>query len=137
MAKRARGTTTRPGQRAPLQRTVVRPGTIAPTAATPAAPRPSGLTTEEEARAAELEARIVADERAADDSRRRSDVRRKSGPVETAPMTRLPGGLAVRAAEEYAYVGRDVRRITTVGGSLIGLLVVLWILSHLLGLGPI
>ena len=41
------------------------------------------------------------------------------------------------AAEEYAYVGRDVRRITLIGGSLIILLVVLAILSHLSGAGPI
>ena len=52
---------------------------------------------------------------------------------QTAPRA----SLAISAAEEYAYVGRDVRRITLIGGSLIILLVVLAILSHLSGAGPI
>ena len=42
-------------------------------------------------------------------------------------------GLAVKAADEYAYVGRDVRRITLIGGSLIILLLVLWVITHLTG----
>ena len=38
--------------------------------------------------------------------------------------------LAVRASEEYGYVKRDIRRITMVGGFLIGILVVLEILVN-------
>jgi hypothetical protein len=38
--------------------------------------------------------------------------------------------LAVRAAEEYAYVRRDIRRITLVGGSLLLVLAVLEVLVN-------
>jgi hypothetical protein len=40
--------------------------------------------------------------------------------------------LAARAAEEYAYVVRDVRRILIVGGSLAAVLGVLFVLIDLL-----
>jgi hypothetical protein len=132
MAKRARGSR-RPGQRPPLQRTTARPAVETSTATT--ASRPPSLTDQEEARAAELEAQILVEERAADESRRRSTERRRGGsaPVEVAPR----GTLSMTAAEEYAYVGRDVRRITLIGGSLIILLVVLSLISHLSGVGPI
>jgi len=132
MAKRARGSH-HPGQRRPMSRTAPRP---APTTAPPATTtRPSDLTAEEEARAAELEAKIVAEERAAEDARRRSTDRRRSGPgpVDTMPRS----SLAVSAEQEYAYVGRDVRRIALIGGSLLILLIVLAIVSHLSGAGPI
>jgi len=131
MAKRARGSN-RPGQRRPIQRTAARPAAPAPIA--PATPRSSSLTPEEEARAAELEAKIVADERAAEDARKRTtDRRRSSAAPDLAPGPRTASSLAVRAAEDYAYVGRDVRRITLIGGSLIILLLVLWALTHLTG----
>lgn len=130
MAKRARGST-RPGQRRPIQRVAGRPSPVAPIVS--ATPRPASLTPEEEARAAQLEAAIVAEERAAEDNRRRTTERRRGPAVEVGTGTRSTSGLAVRAAEEYAYVGRDVRRITLIGGSLIVILLVLWVLSHLTG----
>ncbi len=133
MAKRVRGSSTRPGQRAPIQR---RPSTApAPVAAT-AAPRPASLTVEEERRAAELEAQIVAEERAADDARRRGTERARR-PASDETGARTTSSLAVRAAEEYAYVGRDVRRITLIGGTMILFLIVLAIITHLSGSGPI
>jgi hypothetical protein len=131
MAKRARGSR-RPGQRPPLQKSATRP--TAETSATTTAPRPTTLTPQEEARAAELEAQILAEEQAADDARRRSTERRR-GPAPADSASRTP--LAVAAAEEYAYVGRDVRRITLIGGSLILFLIVLSVVSHLSGAGPI
>ena len=130
MAKRVRGTTSRPGQRRPLQRTTPRP-------AKPSAPvsevvaRPSDeLTDAEEARAAELEAAIVAEERQAEESRR---IIRTTRATESAAPNRAQSSLATSAAEEYAYVARDVRRIAIVGGSLVAVLIVLWIASHALG----
>ena len=116
MAKRARGTTTRPGQRAPMQRTgTVRPAATAATAATTAPlARPATLTDEETARAAELEAQIL---------------------VRGQPAARA-GSLAVRASEEYAYVARDIRRIAIVGGSLIAILIGLWVVIQATGVGP-
>lgn len=133
MAKRARGTTTRPGQRRPLQRPASRSGASAarpgsPGSAAPAPVRPGSLTPEEEARAAELEAAIVAEERQAEAARRG---RQQRGSVE--PVARAGSPLAVAARDEYAYVARDVRRVTIVGGSLVALLVALWVVTQVTG----
>ena len=86
MAKRSRGSTSRPGQRPPLQRQAARPASQAGRAAAApvAAPRPDTLTDAEEARAAELEASIVAEEKAAEAARKKVDPvtlrRRRPGP---------------------------------------------------------
>ena len=108
MAKRSRGHTSRPGQRPPLQRPATRPTTppATVTAPAPAAVRPDTLTDEEEARAAQLEAAIVAEERQTE----------AAGPEGQGQPRRLravarASTLEVSAAEEYAYVARDVRRI--------------------------
>ena len=124
MAKRARGTTTRPGQRRPMQRTQARPGAAAPGIA----PRPPTLTAEEEARAAQLEAAIVAEEQAAQNARR---ARPRRPETDVAPR---PGSsLAVAAGNEYAYVARDIRRIVTVGGTLVTILAALWVIVRITG----
>jgi hypothetical protein len=122
MAKRSR-VAARPGQRRPLQRSVARPDAGAP-------PRPEGsVTREEEARAAELEAAILADQEAAD-ATRRLPVRGRAA-AETAIRTGPSSTpLATRAAEEYGYVRRDIRRITIVGGSLLAVLAVLHVLVN-------
>jgi hypothetical protein len=133
MAKRSRGSTSRPGQRPPLQRQAARPATR-PTAAAAAAapvatPRPDTLTDAEEARAAELEASILAEEKAAETARKRTT------PARSADAAPVRGGssLDVAAAQEYAYVARDVRRIAIVGGGLILVLFGIWLLVHLTG----
>jgi hypothetical protein len=134
MAKRARGTTTRPGQRRPIQRPAARPGSGARPAPA-AAPgsdtanlRAASLTPDEEARAAQLEAAIVAQERQAEEGRR--DRARRSAPE---PSVRSSSPLAVAAANEYAYVARDVRKVAVVGGSLVGLLLALWVVTQVTG----
>jgi hypothetical protein len=134
MAKRARGTTTRPGQRRPTQRPAARPGSGARPAASAASasevetPRPASLTPEEEARAAQLEAAIVAQERLAEEGRRNRIQR--SAPE---PALRPSSPLAAAAANEYAYVARDVRKVAVVGGSLVALLLALWIVTQITG----
>jgi hypothetical protein len=130
MAKRVRGSSTRPGQRARRQRTAQRPTTVAPTVAS----RPATLTPEEEARAAELEAQIMAEERAAEDALRRSRERGRR-PADVEVSTRS-GSLAVRASEEYGYVVRDVRRLALIGGGLVAFLVGLWAVTEATGIGP-
>jgi hypothetical protein len=135
MAKRARGSTTRPGQRAPLQRgpSTTRPSASAGTTSTPA-PRPATLTDEEEARAAALEAQIVAEEKAAEEAARRTrDRSRRGGDVEPAGRG---GSIAVRASQEYAYVARDVRSIAVIGGGLVAFLLGLWVVVEATGIGP-
>lgn len=129
MAKRSRGTTARPGQRRPTPRPAARP--IAPRAQTVQPVRPDTLSQDEEARAAELEAQIVAEERAAELNRSRGrDARRAAAAagVDPARGRMREVGIAARAAEEYTYVARDVRRIVRVGGSMVGIMAVLFIL---------
>jgi hypothetical protein len=140
MAKRVRGNTSRPGQRAPLQRsarTSPKPGSTtakpAASATDVVAPPPDSLTDFEEARAAELEAEIVAEEKRyeADAARQRSRMFR--GSAENGPQPRVTSSLAVAAADEYGYVARDVRRIAIVGGGLVGLLLILWAIATATG----
>jgi hypothetical protein len=117
MAKRSR-IGARPGQRRPLQRT--------PTRATAG---PANTVTDEElARAAELEAQILAEEQAAEEARKGRQRRAKTEPAETAIYSSAP--LAERAAQEYAYVQRDLRRIAIVGGSLLLVLILIDILFN-------
>jgi hypothetical protein len=115
MAKRNRGSH-RPGQR--------RSDRHAGRHQSRPAPRPDqGLTAEEEARAADLESRILAQGRTAEPAGSR-DLDRA---VE-ASTPRLNSPLAVKAAAEYAYVSRDVRRILRIGGSTLGLLAIVFVL---------
>jgi hypothetical protein len=116
MAKRTRGSN-RPGQRHSAHtRHQPRP-----------AGRPSqGLSAAEEARAAELESAIVARERQAQANLGRSVDRGQD--LGRPGRARLGAPLAIRAAQEYGYVSRDVRRILVVGGSMVGILAAFWVL---------
>jgi hypothetical protein len=131
MAKRLRGSTSRPGQRPPLQRRSI-------AGARPASPttRPpsTALTPDEEARAGDLEARIVAAERANEEPVRTRRERIASVSDEVGRVR--TGSIAIRAAEEYGYVSRDVRRIGAIGGSLLAILIGLWVVVQATGIGP-
>ena len=120
MAKRNRGSN-RPGQRHPDRHAPARQQPR------PASRPDQGLSAAEEARAADLESQILAQDRAAQDSVRSRDRSRLADP---GPALRGRGQspLAVRAAEEYAYVSRDVRRIVRVGGAMIAILAVFFVL---------
>ena len=135
MAKRARGHV-RPGQRRPIDRRTtpaaspaVAGGATGTTAA--AAPRPAGLTEAELARAAELEAQLLAEERAAEMARTRTQPRAKS------IGRSAPSSLELRAEVEYAYVARDVRDIVRVMALLFTILFALWIVIDKLKILPI
>jgi hypothetical protein len=132
MAKRARGSTSRPGQRAPLDRSATSRRATTTPGGSVTEPRSSSLTDEEEARAAELEARIVAEERAAEASAVRS--RREAATASEARVR--TGTIVARAAEEYAYVARDLRRIVLIGGSLLAFLIGLWVVTEASGAAP-
>lgn len=132
MAKRARGSSTRPGQRPRLQRSG---SPRARVEGQVAAPGPAtSLTPAEEARAAELEAQIVAAEREAESMASRS--RERSRRQEEGVTRVRPGSIAVRAQEEYAYVSRDIRRLVLIGGSLIAGLIGLWAVTQVTNLTP-
>ena len=129
MAKRARGNV-RPGQRRSIDK---RPASPATAAATPAAaPKPIGLSEAELERAAQLEADLLVQEKAAEQARQRTRTRGTREAV-------APGGasLAVAAKAEYAYVARDVKDIIRIATILISVLVVLWILIDVAGVIPI
>jgi hypothetical protein len=90
--------------------------------------RPGGLTREEEARAAEIEAALLAEERAAQHATRRTRDRDRERAELSGIRTRELAPLSVRAADEYAYVRRDVIRIVRVGGGLLAVLAALYVL---------
>jgi hypothetical protein len=126
MAKRQRAV--RQGQRRPPTRTAPRP------AAATVAPKPAtGLTAADEARAAELEAELVAQERAGTSGADRSRSRRSDASAAPRGRTRESGLLAARATVEYAYVSADIRRIVVVAGSLFALMIAIWAVLTLTG----
>ena len=135
MAKRTRGAS-RPGQRRPLQRSSRPAHSAAPAPEAAAAPRPTTLTPEEEARAAELEAQLVAEERQAEQAQKQTRDRQRSM-ANRDPVVRSSVPLSVREAEEYAYVARDVRRIATIAAGLLAIMIALWIALQVSGVGAI
>jgi hypothetical protein len=110
---------------------------------------PSGLTDAEIARAAELEAQLVAQEQTAASSpgARRSSTSGSAGlatfaSTSTVTPARRYGTvdpalasqpLSVRASHEYAYVARDVKRIALTGGLMVVILIVLDVLINVTG----
>jgi hypothetical protein len=92
----------------------------------------AALTEEEVQRAAQLEAEATARERAAiaDSLRRRA---RAAQETDAVPTGDLNAPLSVRAAHEYAYVARDVKRIALTASLMIAILAVLHILVNVLG----
>jgi hypothetical protein len=139
MAKRSRGSA-RPGQLAPSRRSAgarpaSRPATPAPgPAKTPATSKPpsGSLTDDEEARAAALEAQIVAEERAAEAARRKQRNRGTGGLVAAGP--RGESLIPDKASQEYAYVSKDLRRIVIVSGTLTAILLALWLVFEVFGI---
>jgi hypothetical protein len=150
MAKRTRYAGRPSGRRPSSSRPLKSPPTRAPLASTDAATpsdvdidldrpagahpvvRTSGLTEAEVQRAAELEAEVTARERAAisESIRRRA---RGHSPEANVLAADVNAPLSVRAAHEYAYVARDVRRILLTGGLMVAILAVLAILINVMG----
>ncbi|HEV2005337.1 MAG TPA: hypothetical protein VGQ85_01880 [Candidatus Limnocylindrales bacterium] len=149
MAKRTRYAGRPSGRRPSSSRPLKSPPTRAPLASTEAAipdvdidldrpagahpiVRTSGLTEAEVQRAAELEAEVTARERAAiaESIRRRA---RGHSPEANVLAGDVNAPLSVRAAHEYAYVARDVRRILLTGGLMVAILAVLAILINVMG----
>jgi hypothetical protein len=135
MAKRVRRPVRRPTSRSRPPSSAISPRPPAfdddldAVEAAPLRTRSGGLTADEMARAAELEAEIVAQERAAATDLRRAKVRATR--EATAYDPNVP--LRVRASHEYAYVARDVRRIGLTGGLMIVILIVLHFVINVAG----
>jgi hypothetical protein len=147
MAKRTRqsGRRIAPKRTAAARPSTDRPAPIRPPNTLAQAPEPNvltsdrssvGLTELEVQRAAELEAEMVAQERAAAEATRQRG-RAQAAAAEATTVVAVPGDinapLSVRMAHEYAYVARDVRRILLTGGLMVAILVVLDILVNVLG----
>jgi phage FluMu protein gp41 len=132
MAKRTRysGRPTRSGP----HRTGAGPTARPAPPTSPTAPlRSGGLTEAEVESAAQLEAELVAREQAAiaENARRRA----RSGRVDVAVTGNVNEPLSVRAAHEYAYVARDVRRIIATAALMLAILTALWLLVNVGGVG--
>ena len=91
----------------------------------------SALTEAEIQRAAELEAEATAKERAAIAESLRRRARGAAGEVIGGGDLNEP--LSVRAAHEYAYVSRDVKRIALTASLMVAILAILHILVNVLG----
>ena len=88
------------------------------------------LTDAELRRTEELQAAMVAQEREA----LAETIRRKSrATAASAYGDDINAPLKVRAAREYAYVARDVRRIVLTGGFMLAILAALAVLINVLG----
>ena len=148
MAKRTRqsGRRIAPKRTAAARPSIDRPPPIRPPNTLAQAPEPNvlisersstGLTELEVQRAAELEAEVVAQEKAAaaEATRRRGRAKALDGELPT--VVAVPGDinapLSVRMAHEYAYVARDVRRILLTGGLMVAILAVVAVLVNVLG----
>jgi hypothetical protein len=94
---------------------------------------PAGLTAAEEARAADLEAHLVAEERTAEAARSRAARRSAEADQTIRSRGRESGMLAVRTADELVVVRRDLRRILVIDGGLVAVLVGLWALAIVTG----
>ena len=74
----------------------------------------------------------MAQERAAETTTRTTRTR-----TERTPVPAVGGGtIAARAAAEYAYVARDIRRIGVIAGALLAALFILFIVVTATGIGP-
>ena len=92
----------------------------------------SSLTEAELRRAEELEAEATRKEKAAIAEQLRKRARAEDAAER--PYVADPNQpLSVRAAHEYAYVARDVKRITLTGGLMLGILAILHVLINVLG----
>ncbi|HYO44923.1 MAG TPA: hypothetical protein VES19_17120 [Candidatus Limnocylindrales bacterium] len=127
MAKRARGSV-RPGRRRPIDKRPASPAAAAPAPA----PKPVGLSEAELERAAQLEADLLVQEKAAEQARTRTRAR-------ATREAAIPAGgsLSVAAQAEYAYVGRDVKDIVRIASLLIGILIVLWLVIDVFAIIPL
>lgn len=96
--------------------------------------RTGSLTDLELARAAALEAEIVAAERAVTSAQAAATRRAQAPRIEgrRAPVD-LTVPLSVRASHEYAYVGRDVRRIGLTAAIMFGILAALHVAVNVAG----
>jgi hypothetical protein len=94
----------------------------------------SSLTDAEEQRAAEIEAQLRADERAALTAELKRKARAQEGIEPNRLSSDVNAPLRERMSHEYAYVARDVRRIALTAGLMVAILAVLDILVNVTGI---
>ena len=136
MAKRTRGTS-RPGQRAPIQRAARPAGgasgainqPVAPSLASPVQVPADGLDSQLPAAPSPAEAGAVVGIGGPPPAT--ASVRGAASSSRTA----APASLAAVTATEYRYVTRDLRRIGLIGGSMFGLLGIAFVALQVIGIG--
>jgi hypothetical protein len=155
MAKKTRyGNRPRPAAKRAAKPAAPGSGAAAPRPATPPAPAApflhgdhmhdadempmrtsSALTEAEIERAAQLEAEATAKERAviAESLRRKAKAQAQELEREHGVAADINAPLSVRAAHEYAYVARDVKRIALTASLMVAILAVLHILVNVMG----
>jgi hypothetical protein len=141
MAKRTRGTS-RPGQRAPIQRTTRPTGSTSSAISQPAAPAEAGLVQvpapangDSPAAAAAAGAAATIDPASATGSAPDAPASATARGVPPSMRSAAPPTMAAVAATEYRYVTRDLRRIGVVGGSMFALLAVFYVAIEVFGIG--
>jgi hypothetical protein len=132
MAKRSRIGGRPTGRQRPGRAPGTRPSTQ-PRSGT--ATSPTALTEAEAARAAELEAALLAEEQAAATARAAAQAARSRRPGRDLGPAQYDQPLRIRAAQEYAYVARDIRRIGITAGLMLAILVAAAILINVLNVG--
>ncbi len=136
MAKRTRGTS-RPGQRAPIQRATRPAGGASGAISQPVAPSPAspvqvpadGLDSQLPAAPSQAEAGAVVGTVGPPPVTSGS-----RGPASFS-RTAAPASLAAVTETEYRYVTRDLRRIGLIGGSMFGLLGIAFVALEVIGIG--
>lgn len=132
MAKRIRGSGTtsayRPGQTPtrsslPSTSSAPRPGTQPPAAIPGAAPRPTSSGSTLVIEGLPEETHTAVGSRATPAAPVQPVRSRQRGHVKVKPTS----ALAARAAQEYVYVGEDLRHITKVGVTMLVVMLVLWL----------
>ena len=135
MAKRTRGTS-RPGQRAPIQRATRPAGGASGAISQPVAPSPaSPVQVPADGLNSQLPAAPSQDEAGAVGTVGPPPVTSGSRGAASSSRTAAPASLAAVTETEYRYVTRDLRRIGLIGGSMFALLGIAFVALEVVGVG--
>lgn len=124
MTKKVRGSGgrhRRPGARPPSERAAIRR-------------RPATETRPSQREAAEDVAELIVEDRPAEVA---NELERTDRAVRSQHRVKAGSLLATRAATEYVYVAKDIRRIFVVAALLVGVMLVLWLLLVVVKVVPL
>jgi hypothetical protein len=111
-----------------------RPGTRPPSERTGAKRRPSVETRTSQLEVAEEVAELIVEDRPAEAA---NELQRTARTARQHQRVKAGSLLAARAATEYVYVAKDMRRILLVAVLLVGVMLVLWLMLVVLKVVPL